>query len=327
MVATFIIGLREGLEMSLVIGILLAHLRRTGRSYAAPKIWWGVGSAVVVSFIAGAILTFGRYSLSFKAQEIIGGTMSILAVVMITSMVFWMMSHGATLQRDLEESVDKSVAKTATTAAGWGIFWLAFVTVAREGLETTIIILSWSSAAQAFIGAILGILIAAVLGVLLNRGMVRINLSVFFMWTGGLLIILAAGILAYGIHDLQEAAVLPGPFSGAPITPTDPLTGAVLVGFASSPFWLAAYPFGWAWDLSSSIAPDGFFAALAKGTVGWTPQMTWLEVTIWFLFITVALTAFLFKVRAQLKERRAVPAKKPVPVSTNTIVKIKELQA
>ncbi|MHA2787802.1 iron uptake transporter permease EfeU [Corynebacterium sp. S7] len=316
MVATFIIGLREGLEMSLVIGILLAHLRRTGRSYAAPKIWWGVGLAVVVSLIAGVILTFGRYSLSFRAQEILGGSMSILAVVMITGMVFWMMSHGHTLQRDLEKSVDESIAKTTVTAAGWGIFWLSFVTVAREGLETTVIILSWSSAAQAFIGALLGILVAAVLGLLLNRGMVRINLSTFFRWTGGLLIILAAGILAYGIHDLQEAAVLPGPFSGSPITPTNPLTGEVLVGFTNSPFSMAAYPFGWAWDLSSSIAPDGFFAALAKGTVGWTPRMTWLEVTIWFIFIVVAFALFIAKAREQ---RRILNAPSITPV--------KELQA
>lgn len=301
MFATFLIGLREGLEASLIIGILLAHVRKSGQPGSVPRIWWGVGLAVALSLVLGAILTFGRYGLSFKGQEIIGGSLSLLAVVMVTGMVMWMMTSGQNMKKNLEASADASLLKGAT----WGIFWLAFISVAREGLETTIMIWGWASTWPAFVGALLGIFSAVALGVLLYRGVLRFNIGSFFTWTGAFLLVMAAGILAYGIHDLQEAAVLPGPFSGAPITPTNFSTGEVLIGFDSSPFWMAAYPFGWAWDVSLMVAPDGLVAAFAKGTIGWTPQMSWLEVSAWFLYLAVVIPLFVRKVRAQRALRKA----------------------
>ncbi|WP_143336590.1 iron uptake transporter permease EfeU [Corynebacterium pacaense] len=308
MLATFLIGLREGLEASLIIGILLAHVRKVGQPGAVSKIWWGVGLAVSISVVLGAILTFGRYGLSFKGQEIIGGSLSLLAVAMVTGMVMWMMTSGQNMKKDLEASANASMVR----GAAWGIFWLAFISVAREGLETTIMIWGWASTWPAFIGALLGILTAVGLGILLYRGVLRFNLGAFFTWTGGFLIIMAAGILAYGIHDLQEAAVLPGPFSGAPITPTNFRTGEVLVGFDASPFWMAAYPFGWAWDVSESVAPDGILAAFAKGTIGWTPQMSWLEVSAWLLYLAIVVPLFIRKVRAQRAVRKASTPKEIV---------------
>ena len=155
---------------------------------------------------------------------------------------------------------------------------------------------------DALAGAIAGILAAVGIGYLLFRGILRIDLNVFFAWSGAFLIIVCAGILAYGIHDLQEAAVLPGPFSGEPITPTHPRTGEVLTGFATYPFWGAAYPFGWAFDLSDALAPDGFAAALLKGTVGFVPQMTWLEVTAWAVYLLVVVPPFVRRVRANSRD-------------------------
>lgn len=294
--ASFLIGLREGLEASLIIGILLAYVTRLGRGDVRQKIWWGVSIAITLSVALGALFTFGRYALTFVAQEAIGGIMSLIAVAMVTWMVFWMMKTAGSLAHELQEGVDKAL-KIGT---GWAIFWLAFVTVAREGIETTLMLWGWAGNLWALSGAITGILVATAIGVLLNRGMVRINLRVFFAWTGGFLIIVAAGVLAYGIHDLQEAAWLPGPFSGHPITPTDFRTGEVLTGF-DGPFWAAAFPFGWAFNLEDVIAPSGALAAFLKGTIGFVPLMTWLEVTAWAIFMSIAMPKFLRQVIAQRK--------------------------
>jgi high-affinity iron transporter len=107
------------------------------------------------------------------------------------------------------------------------------------------------------------------------------------------LIIAAAGILAHGIHELQEAAVLPGPYSGAPITPTDLMTGAVAVGLTGGPFWLASFPFGWAFDLTANIDPSTWGAALVKALFGLTPRMSWLEVIAWLGYLGAVLPRFL----------------------------------
>lgn len=289
MLATFLIGLREGLEAALVVGILLAYLGRIGRSDVKGRLWGGVALAVGLSLAIGAVLTFGAYALTFEAMEIIGGSLSILAVGLVTWMIFWMQGAARDLKRTLEGGVDRALA-----AGGlWGIVVIGFVSVAREGIETTLFL--WS-AVQGYgqdpatlLGALLGLAIAVVLGVLLSRGMVRLNLKTFFTWTGGLLIIVAAGVLAYGIHDLQEARVLPGPWSAgwAPVG----ADGAVLTGFAG-------FPFGYAFDVSHVIDPSGPLAALGQATVGFMPQMTWLQVLAWAAYVAVVATIFFRRARA-----------------------------
>ena len=298
------IGLREGLEAALIIGILVAYVRKQERGEVVSKIWLGVLLAVVGSVTLGALFTFGRYGLSFEGQELIGGGMSLLAVGMVTWMVFWMLKAGKSLKTELESSA------SAALGAGWGMFWLAFVSVGREGIETTLMLWGWILEPAALTGALVGILTAVVLGYLVYRGMLRIKFSTFFAWTGILLIIMTAGILAYGIHDLQEARFLPGPFSGAPITPTDFRTGEVLVGFFTErPYWGAPFPFGWAFDLQGIIDPSGALAAFLKGTVGFTPLMSWLEVIAWFVYLVVVLPMFIRRVRPRKETHEApIPA-------------------
>jgi high-affinity iron transporter len=284
--ATFLIGLREGLEAALVVGILVAYISRLGRRDVLPKLWTGVALAVVLSLAIGAVLTFGAYSLTFEAQEIIGGTLSIVAVAMVTWMIFWMQRAGRTLQRTLEGEVDRALAHGTL----WGLVVIGFVSVAREGIETTLLlwsmVQSFGDAPLALLGALLGILAAAVVGALLARGMLRLNLRVFFTWTGALLIIVAAGVLAYGIHDLQEAGVLPGPFTV--LAPVDPVTGTVAVG-------AGAFPFGWAFDASAAIAPGSPLAAILQATVGFTPQMSWLQVIAWTLYVVIVTAVFVVR--------------------------------
>ncbi len=300
MLATFLIGLREGLEAALVVGILVAYLGRIGRRDVLARLWIGVGLAVALAVGIGAVLTFGAYALTFEAQELIGGILSLVAVGMVTWMIFWMQKTARTMKRTLEGGVDRALA----TGGLWGIVLIGFVSVAREGIETTLLlwsmVQSFGDTPSALLGALLGLAAAVLLGWLLARGMLRLDLRVFFGWTGGFLVIVAAGVLAYAIHDLQEAGALPGPFSAlAPL-----VGGTVAVG-------AAAFPFGWAFDLSASIPPGSPLAAILQATVGFMPQMSWLQVVAWILYMVVVGTLFVRGLRR--RPAHAAPPSVSVP--------------
>lgn len=265
MLANYLIGLREGLEASLVIGILVAYLVRTGRRDLLGAVWTGVGIAVAISLAAGAALTLGPRGLSFKAQETIGGLLSIAAVGLITWMIFWMGKTARFLKRHLEDGLQKAISmgKGAIVA-------MALVAVGREGLETALFLWAGIQAAGSeatgsssapITGAVLGLATAVALGYLIYRGAVRINLRVFFQWTGLFLIVVAAGVLAYGVHDLQEAGVLPG---------------------------LSSLAF----DVSDTIVPGSIVATLLKGIFNFSPASSILEVIAWVLYLVPTVWLF-----------------------------------
>lgn len=276
MLANFLIGLREGLEAALVVGILVAYLVKLRRSDVLPRLWLGVALAVALSLGVGALLTFGAYGLSFEAQEAIGGTLSIVATGLVTWMLFWMLRTAHTMGRSLRDDVDQHLQ-----GAGWGLVLIAFVAVGREGIETALFI--WA-AVQAtgettlpLLGASLGILAAVALGWLIYRGVVRIDLGKFFAWTGFFLIIVAAGVLSYGVHDLQEAGILPGLHSLA-------------------------------FDVSAVIPPDSWYGTLLKGTVNFSPATTWLEAAAWLAYAIPVLTIFVHVLRNQRRIPRGPAA-------------------
>jgi len=304
--ATFLIGLREGLEAALVVGILVAYLRRLGRTDVLPRMWAGVALAILLAVGIGAVLTFGDYMLTFQAQEIIGGSLSLVAVGMVTWMIFWMQKAGRTMKASLQGGVDRALA----AGTMWALVVVGFVSVAREGIETTLLlwsmVQSFGDAPSAFLGAVLGLVCAVVVGWLLARGVVRLNLSRFFAWSGGFLVIVAAGVLAYAVMDLQEAAVLPGPFAAGAVV--DPATGAEAVGWA-------ALPFGWAFDVTSAIAPDSALAVILQATVGFMPRMTWLQVIAWAVYVVVVGALFL----RGLRRARAPRPQPTAPKSSSSL--------
>ncbi|WP_166988005.1 iron uptake transporter permease EfeU [Canibacter zhoujuaniae] len=291
MLATFLIGFREGLEAALIVGILIAYARKCERPDVVRRIWFGVGFAILLSLITGCILTYGAYGLSFKAQEIIGGTLSLIAVAMVTSMIFWMLRTAKTLATELQGKL----ATQMITGSAWGIVALATVSVGREGLETALFIWATTKTFElgplaGFASAVAGIAVAALLGWALQAGLVRINLSRFFRWSGLLLIIFTAGILAYAIHDLQEADVLPGPFALPP-------------GWAPTALHGLWGENAWAFQIGHIIAPDGLLGSLLKGTIGFSPEMTKLEIFGWLLYLSITLTVFIV-----LQKRPAKPS-------------------
>ena len=261
LVSNALIGLREGLEAALVVVILIAFLVKTDRRWALRHVWAGVLAAVLLSVGVGALLTFGTRQLSFETQELIGGSASIIAVAFVTAMVFWMRTAARTISGELKGKLDQ-----ALSVGGWAVALVAFLGVGREGLETALFFYAsvqtaGSGTAQPLIGFVAGIVVAVGLGVLIYRGAVRINLSKFFRYTGIALIVVAAGILSYGIHDLQEAAFLPGLNSLA-------------------------------FDVSGTIAPDSWYGTLLKGTVNFTPNTTWLQAIAWTVYLVVVMTLF-----------------------------------
>jgi high-affinity iron transporter len=299
--ATFLIGLREGLEAALVVGILVAYLRRLGRQDALPRMWAGVGLAIALALGIGAILTFGAYSLTFEAQELIGGLLSLLAVAMVTWMIFWMQKAGRTMKATLESGLDRAL----TVGGLWALIAIGFVSVAREGIETTLLlwsmVQSFGDAPAALLGALHGLAGAVVIGWLLSRGAVKHDLRRLLARTSGFLVIVAAGVLAYAMMDLQEAGALPGPFTEA--APIDPTSGAVATGWS-------AFPFGWAFDVTAVIPPDSVWATILQATIGFMPRMTWIQVAAWTLYIVIVGFFFIRGIRSPRPARpaAAVPA-------------------
>jgi high-affinity iron transporter len=278
LVSNFLIGLREGLEAALVVSILITYLVRTSRRNRIPYVWLGVFAALGLSVLFGSLLTYTRFSLlnTFTAQELFGGVMSIIAVALVTWMIVWMRDTGARMNAELQGKLESAIQ------GGIGmIVLMAFVAVAREGLETALFFFSAVQAAgstvEPVVGFVLGILTASTLGYLLYRRAVKIDLKKFFTVTGYFLILVAAGVLSYGMHDLQEAGVLPG------------------LKFL-------------AFDVSSAISVDSWFGALAKGIFNFSPQTSWIEAIAWVSYVAFAVWLFNRK-NPKSKTKVSVPLK------------------
>lgn len=278
MLANYLIGLREGLEAGLIVGILIAYLGKIDRRDLLGRLWFGIGIAIAVSLGVGALLTWGPYAMTFQAQEVLGGVLSLVAVALVTWMIFWMGTHGAGLSKELRGQVDAAIDRS-----WFAIVLLGALSVGREGIETALFV--WANVSGGSdpvlgtTGALLGILTAVVISWGISRGLVRINLSVFFTWTGLFLILVAAGVLVYGIGDLQEASVIPG--------------------------WGTH-----AFSLVELVPPGSWYGTLLGGIFNFTPEPTWAQVIGWVVYVVITTTLYL----AMLHRRRA-PTSEPVQVA------------
>ena len=282
MLSNFLIGLREGLEASLVVGILVAYLVKSGERHRLPAVWTGVGIAVLASLGIGFGLSITSHALSFRANEAFGGTMSLVAVVFVTGMIFWMRRQSHRLKGEIQgKMADALVAGSAALAL------TAFLAVGREGLETALFL--WAAGngngAGAGVGAVLGLLVAVVAGWLVYRQSLHLNLALFFKITGAALIVVVAGVLAYGLHDLQEAQVLGGIHSLA-------------------------------FDVRAQIPPSSWYGTVLKGVFNFSPDATWLQVVAYLGYLIPAMVLFFRPMRApRLEPVASTPAREAVLAS------------
>jgi high-affinity iron transporter len=259
MLANFLIGLREGLEAALIVGILAGYLVKIGRKNEFPKLFSGVAAAIAISILAGFTLTFAVTEAPEGINELIAGIASIIAVIFVTWMIFWMSKQSKTLGKELRGKIDTALKASTVTLVG-----VAFFAVIREGIETAVFLWSASKATgdetYPLFGATLGLLVASVLGYLIYLGVLKFNLGSFFKYTGAFLIVVAAGILAYGVHELQEVGLFAGLEQMFPILSSN------------------------AYDVSGIIEKDGVVHSILKGTISFRVAPSNLEALAWFIY-------------------------------------------
>jgi high-affinity iron transporter len=208
MLASALITLREGLEAALIVGIVMGVLRKMGRADRSRPVWAGVLAAVAVSVVAR--LAFNALGVAFegRGEAIFEGVAMLLAAGVLTWMIFWMQRQGRKIQADLETDVRRAV----TEESAWALFTLAFVAVVREGIETVLFLTAAAfsaTGAQTLIGGALGLTVAIGIGWLIFVAGKELDVRAFFRVTGVVLVLFAAGLVAHGVHELQEAALVP----------------------------------------------------------------------------------------------------------------------
>jgi high-affinity iron transporter len=285
MIPTFVIALREGVEASLIIGIIAAFLAREGRRDAMRQVWLGVGAAVLLCMVGAVALRIVGQELPESGQASLETVIGLVAVAAVTYMIVWMRRHARGIKSTLEGSAAMALAAGSTTA----LVAMAFLAVLREGFETSAFLLAAfqdsTDTAAAGAGAVLGLLAAVAIGIGLYRGGMRINLARFFRITGLVLVFVAAGLLATAVHTAHEAGWLSG------------LQGQAL-------------------DLTWLVQPGTISGSLLTGMLGLQPSPTVGEVLAYVLYaVPMALYVLwpdrLRPRRAPLRSPRAAPAESP----------------
>jgi high-affinity iron transporter len=278
---TFVIGLREGLEAALIIGIIAAFLIQRDERRALGWMWAGVALAIVLCM--GIALTFRAIdrALPHKQQEALAAVMALLAVAGVTYMIVWMRRHSRGLKHVLEAHAQTALTRGST----WALVGLAFFAVIREGLETSVFLIaafqnSLNPRATGT-GAVLGVLVAAALGYSIYKGGVRINLSRFFRFTGFILVLVAAGLAASAAHAAAEAGVLTFGQSNA-------------------------------LNLTWLIAPGTIRASLITGMLGLQPTPTVIEVSLWLVY-AIVMSLYVLWPHGRAPEQRRSPHVEPSP--------------
>jgi high-affinity iron transporter len=275
-----LIGLREGLEASMVVVILVAFLVKSDRRDALKWVWLGVAAAILMTVTVFLVIQFSAYTITGLAAEAIAGIASLIAVTIVTTMVLWMRKAAAGLSTELRSEMSKALETGAMA-----VLTLAFLAVGREGVETALFMVGYAEAETAWplVGLVVGVLIAAIIAYGMYAGAVRINLAKFFKYTGVFLIVVAAGILSYGIGALQTVGWIPGLQSKA----------FDLTGWMN---WSAAY------------------GEIIQGVFNVTPTPTVLQLSAWLAYLVIVLFVFLRPTAAPAKP--APPETSPEPSST-----------
>ena len=258
-----LIGLREGLETAIVVTILIAFLVKSDRRDALKWVWLGVAAAIVMTISVFLVIQFGENTISGLAAEAIAGIASLVAVAIVTTMVLWMKKASATISGELRGGMVR-----ALETGGLAVMSLAFLAVGREGVETALFMVGYAEAETLWplAGLIVGVLIAIAIAIAMYVGAVRIDLAKFFSYTGVFLIVVAAGILSYGIGALQTVGWLPG--------------------LANKAF-----------DITSWFNWSSWYGEAIQGIFNVTPTPTVLQLALWLAYLVIVLALFLRPMR------------------------------
>ena len=263
MLIAFLIMLREGIEAALIVGIVAGFLKQSGHSRLMPKVWLGVALAVLMCLGIGYGIHSATGEIPQKEQEFVVGVIGLVAVAMLTYMILWMKKAARSMKQQLQDSVQTALNRG--NGQGWALVGMAFLAVAREGLESVFFLLAvfqqsptWSMP----VGAVLGLLAAVVIGALIYQGGMRLNLGKFFRWTGAFLIVVAAGLVAGSLRALHEAGVW------------NHLQEVVF-------------------DSSKYLHEDSPLGVLLGGFFGYTDHPTQGEVLAWLLYLVPVMIWFL----------------------------------
>ena len=263
MLIALLIMLREGIEAALIVGIVASFLKQSGHSELMPKVWLGVFLASVMCLGIGYGIHSATGEIPQKEQEFVVGVIGLVAVAMLTYMILWMKKAARSMKQQLQDSVQTALNRG--NGQGWALVGMAFLAVAREGLESVFFLLAvfqqsptWSMP----VGAVLGLLAAVVIGALIYQGGMRLNLAKFFRWTGAFLIVVAAGLVAGSLRALHEAGVW------------NHLQEVVF-------------------DSSKYLHEDSPLGVLLGGFFGYTDHPTQGEVLAWLLYLVPVMIWFL----------------------------------
>lgn len=282
MLATFVIGLREGLEAALIVGIVAAFLRQRGRLDALRSVWLGVLAAVVICVGIAIGLILLQSELTQQAQEALETVIGLLAVAMVTYMILWMRKHSRGLKHDLEGAAESALAQGSAIA----LVGMAILAVLREGIETVVFLLALFRTAEtpalAGVGAALGLVVAIGIGYGIYKGGVRLNLSRFFRITGFVLVLVAAGLLMSAAHTAHSAG---------------------WINFGQQQ----------ALDLSWLVEPGTIRESLLTGVLGLQSKPTVIEVVLWFVYFVPLALYVCWPAKRQPRPAGTVPQERPAP--------------
>jgi high-affinity iron transporter len=285
--SAFLIMLREGLEGALIVAILLAYLKRLEHPGGFVSVWVGSLAGVAVAVGAGAVVFAVLGSLHGRAEAITEGVVAFSAAAVLTWMIFWMSRQARYIKGALHAKVDAAIA----TGSAAGLASIAFVAITREGLESALFMLGTTvgsrSHVQEFIGGLIGLAAAAVIGYLVYRGSHLVNLRWFFRVTGALIILFAAGLLATGIHEFQEGGLLP-----------------------------SLHDHVWNFSHVALLNPErSTLGGILKGLLGWSPAPSIEMVLVYLIFLIPIGAMFLLQTRKVPSARVAKPAEASAPTS------------
>lgn len=270
MLSTFVITLREGLEAALIIGIIFAYLAKTRDRQGFRQVWLGTGLAVVVSIIAAIVIYLISGTFEGRTEEAFEGIAMLVAACILTWMIFWMRKQSANIKGRLQNQIDTAFTK----GANWGLVGLAFVAVVREGIETVLFLFAATRATDSTIlsssGAFLGFIFAIVIGYGIYKGTSKLNLRFFFNITGLILVVFAAGLLAHGIHELQEAAYIPTVIEHV-------------------------------WDINNIIPEGSNFGRFLTAIFGYNGDPSLIEVIVYSVYLIAILAVYFIPARLNTK--------------------------